>query len=167
MANKKHYFLEEYSPPADKSTGGADLPRSLWETRGHEPWEARWQLEKGVCPRWGPLCLARTGTKQLQWDHPLRISQKRIMLSHFSHVWLCVTLWTIALQAPLSIGFSRQEYWGSSQLRVRTHVSHISCISRQVLYHWRHLGSPNEDKNVKACKCSRSVVSDSLWPHEL
>ena len=33
------------------------------------------------------------------------------MLSHFSHVWLLVTLWTIAHQAPLSVGFSRQEYW--------------------------------------------------------
>ena len=32
-------------------------------------------------------------------------------LSHFSHVWLFVTLWTVAWQAPLSIGFSRQEYW--------------------------------------------------------
>ena len=27
------------------------------------------------------------------------------------HVWLCVTLWTLAHQAPLSVGFSRQEYW--------------------------------------------------------
>ena len=33
------------------------------------------------------------------------------MLSHFSHVQLFVTLWTIAHQAPLSMGFSRQEYW--------------------------------------------------------
>ena len=33
------------------------------------------------------------------------------VLSHFSHVPLFVTLWTIALQAPLSMGFSRQEYW--------------------------------------------------------
>ena len=24
---------------------------------------------------------------------------------------LCVTLWTVAHQAPLSMGFSRQEYW--------------------------------------------------------
>ena len=31
-------------------------------------------------------------------------------LSQFSHVWLCVTLWTVACQAPLSMGFSRQEY---------------------------------------------------------
>ena len=32
------------------------------------------------------------------------------MLSHFNHVSLCATLWTVALQAPLSVGFSRQEY---------------------------------------------------------
>ena len=32
------------------------------------------------------------------------------VLSHFSHVQLSVTLWTVAHQAPLSKGFSRQEY---------------------------------------------------------
>ena len=33
------------------------------------------------------------------------------VLSHFSRVWLCATLQTAARQAPLSMGFSRQEYW--------------------------------------------------------
>ena len=33
------------------------------------------------------------------------------MLSHFSHVWLFAALRTVAPQAPLSMGFSRQEYW--------------------------------------------------------
>ena len=33
------------------------------------------------------------------------------MLSPFSHVWLFVTPWTVAYQAPLSMGFSRWEYW--------------------------------------------------------
>ena len=28
-----------------------------------------------------------------------------------SHVWLFATPWTVALQVPLSMGFSRQEYW--------------------------------------------------------
>ena len=28
-----------------------------------------------------------------------------------SHVWLFATPWTVAHQAPLSMGFSRQEYW--------------------------------------------------------
>ena len=33
------------------------------------------------------------------------------VLSCFSHVWLFAFLWTVAHQAPLSIEFSRQEYW--------------------------------------------------------
>ena len=33
------------------------------------------------------------------------------MLSCFSCVRLFATLWTVAHQAPLSMGFSRQEYW--------------------------------------------------------
>ena len=33
------------------------------------------------------------------------------LLSHFSHVRLFVIPWTITCQAPLSMGFSRQEYW--------------------------------------------------------
>ena len=33
------------------------------------------------------------------------------MLSCFSHVWLYATLWTVAHQASLSMGFSRQESW--------------------------------------------------------
>ena len=33
------------------------------------------------------------------------------MLSRFRHVQLFVTPWTVACQAPLSMGFSRQENW--------------------------------------------------------
>ena len=33
------------------------------------------------------------------------------VLSRFSCVWLFVILWTVAHQAPLSMSFSRQEYW--------------------------------------------------------
>ena len=33
------------------------------------------------------------------------------MLSHFSRVWLCDPMDCSLLQAPLSMGFSRQEYW--------------------------------------------------------
>ena len=34
------------------------------------------------------------------------------VLSRFGCVWLFVIPWTVAHQAPLSVGFSRQEYWG-------------------------------------------------------
>ena len=33
------------------------------------------------------------------------------VLSRLSHVKFFVTLWTVAHQAPLSMGFSMQEYW--------------------------------------------------------
>ena len=33
------------------------------------------------------------------------------VLSYFSCVQLFMTLWIIARQAPLPVGFSRQEYW--------------------------------------------------------
>ena len=33
------------------------------------------------------------------------------LLNHFSHIRLSVPLWTVAHQAPLSMGFSRQGYW--------------------------------------------------------
>ena len=36
------------------------------------------------------------------------------MLKHFSCVHLFVTLWAVIHQAPLSMKFSRQEYWGGS-----------------------------------------------------
>ena len=34
-----------------------------------------------------------------------------VVLSCFSCVRLSATLWTLACQAPLFMGFSRQEYW--------------------------------------------------------
>ena len=38
------------------------------------------------------------------------------LLSCFSHIWLFVALWTVAYQAPLSMGFSRPEYWSGLPL---------------------------------------------------
>ena len=40
----------------------------------------------------------------------IHIALKGCMLSRLSPVGLFATLWTVALQAPLSMGFSRQEY---------------------------------------------------------
>ena len=33
------------------------------------------------------------------------------MLSQFTHVQFCATQWTVTLQAPLNMEFSRQEFW--------------------------------------------------------
>ena len=71
------------------------------------------------------------------------------VLNHFSHVWLFETLGTIAHHAPLYMDST------DKNTGVGCHALHqgrfpnqgsnlhlISCIGRQVLYHWGHLGSP-------------------------
>ena len=65
-----------------------------------------------------------------------------LLLSRFSRVWLCATPETAAHQAPPSLGFSRQEYWSG-------------------------LPFPSPMHESEKWKWSRSVVSDSLWPHGL
>ena len=35
----------------------------------------------------------------------------KVKVKSLSRVQLFATLWTVARQAPLSLGFSRQEYW--------------------------------------------------------
>ena len=55
-------------------------------------------------------------------------------LSHFSRIWLFVTLWTVACQAPLSIRFFRQEYWSGlpcpppSIFLTQGSNPHLSCL---------------------------------------
>ena len=75
----------------------------------------------------------------LQFTHYLMF-----MLNCLHHVWLFVTPWTVTHQGPLSMGFTRQEYWsglpmcssrGSSRPSDWTRVSYISCTGRRVLYH--------------------------------
>ena len=90
-----------------------------------------------------------------------------------SCVWLFVTLQILACQAPLSLGFPRQEYQsglpfpspgGSSQCRDQNHVSYISCIGRRVLYHcatWEAQHIMYNHQQISA-QFSRSVMSNSL-----
>ena len=56
-------------------------------------------------PHWSALAAAwwQTG-----WSHS---GHHACVLSHFSRVWVFATLQTVACQAPLSMGFSREEYW--------------------------------------------------------
>ena len=39
------------------------------------------------------------------------LGRGKVKVKLLSHVWLFGTSWTIAYQVPLSMGFSRQEYW--------------------------------------------------------
>ena len=66
-------------------------------------------------------------------------------------VWLFAAPWTIAHQAPLFMGFSRQECWselpfpspgGSPRLRNRTCICCLCCIDRCILHHWATWETP-------------------------
>ena len=75
-------------------------------------------------------------------------------LSHFSRVQLFATLWSVARQAPLSMGFSRQEYWSGLPCPPpgdlpdpKIKLAHLLC-----LLHWQEdslpLAPPGEPKRV-------------------
>ena len=52
-----------------------------------------------------------------------------LLLSCFSRVRLCATPWTAAHQAPLSLGFSRQEYWIGLPFPSPMHSCILGCFS--------------------------------------
>ena len=55
-------------------------------------------------------CLENPMVVYSPWDHKESDTTEHT-LRHFSHVQLFATPWAVACQAPLSMGFPRQEYW--------------------------------------------------------
>ena len=99
-----------------------------------------------------------------------------------------MTPWTVAHQAPLSMEFSRQEYWSglsfpSPEDLPNSGIEPGSPHCRQILYHLSCQGmiynvssddQPTSKYSLSICSylqhCeseSRSVVSNSLQPHGL
>ena len=72
------------------------------------------------------------------------------VLSCFSRVWLFATLWPIALQVPLSRGFSRQKYWSGLPFPppgdlpdpgIESTSPLPPILAGRFFYHQHHLGS--------------------------
>ena len=85
------------------------------------------------------------------------------MLNHLSHVQLFVTLWTVACQAPLSMGFPRQEYWSGvpcpPQAIFPTQGSNLSLLR---LLHWHTgplpLAPPGKPRHMYVFACLHVCV---------
>ena len=114
------------------------------------------------------------------------IYENMLLLSHFSHVWFFITLWTlVTLQVPVTMGFSRQEYWSGMPCPPPGDLSNPGTepMSPVVLalqtnsLPLSHQESPckNIKKLIKKylqynklsmCKpvLNHSVPSDALWP---
>ena len=87
----------------------------------HQPWEWRvcfnlclgpWSLhtEHDLKGETQSDILITVWFRQVYWANTVLVMHARL-LSHFSHVWLFATVWTITHKAPLSLRFSRQEHW--------------------------------------------------------
>ena len=65
----------------------------------------------------------------------------KVKVKLLSRVRLFVTLWTVSHQAPLSMGFPRQEYWSGLPFRSPGNLpnpgiqTRVCGIDRWVLYH--------------------------------
>ena len=94
------------------------------------------------------------------------------VLSCFSRVQLFKTPWTVARQAPLSMGFSRQEYWSGlpcpppgdlPDLGIEPTSSVSPALAGGVF-----TTSAILEVHYMGWVCvSHSVVSNSWWPHGL
>ena len=85
-------------------------------------------------------CSSKKGERSILF---VQLLNKFICCQLLSRVCLFMTPWTIALQAPLSMGFSRQEYWSGLPLSSPEHLLHsgikpaspalqvVSCIVGQ------------------------------------
>ena len=85
-----------------------------------------------------------------------------------------VTPWTVALQAPLSMGFPRKECWtalsysrGSFWPKGWTRVSYILCIDRWILYQLGYLGSQIDGGKVKYFIFLGSKITHEIKGHLL
>ena len=108
------------------------------------------------------------------WNSPSHNTGMGVcMLSHFSCVWLLTTIWTAASQAPLSMGFSRQEYWSGLPFPYPGHLSNLGiepgspALQTDILPS-EPLGKPYyvpADSNVYTFQflLSGIIVSASFW----
>jgi len=100
-----------------------------WTTNTHTWWfnnivlvTAVWQHESAVRPhRQQPTRLPIPGILQARTLEWVAISfsnawKWKVKVKSLSHVRPSATPWTAAFQAPLSMGFSRQEYWSGVPL---------------------------------------------------
>ena len=117
---------------------------------------------------WRPGTLARSNESDL-------LVLRGLHVSCFSHIWLFVTVWTVACQAPLSMGFPRPRIlkWvplsscrGSSWPRNRTCVSYAFCIGRG-FFTTSVTWEASLEASFQSVQFSHSVGSNFLWPHRL
>ena len=90
------------------------------------------------------------------------------MPSHVSRIHLFATPWTVAQQASLSMGFSRQQYWSGLPCPLPGDLPDPGIKPTTLTSPALAEGFFTSHTTWEApCMLSHSVVSDSLQPHRL
>ena len=98
---------------------------------------------------------SRRGQQRMRWLDGITDSMDMLLLllSHFSRVRLCANPWTAAHQAPLSTGFSRQEYFSGlpfpSPNRLLTIILSMEKSTVQIELHKTSIYSQRKNKIKK------------------
>ena len=106
---------EEMQPTPVPLPGKSHGQRSLVQATVHGVTKSQTRLHFHF--HFQSLCYFSSSSSLISWlpymfTHLfIFIDENTFVLSCFSHVWLFVTVYTIACQASLTMGFSRQEYW--------------------------------------------------------
>ena len=96
-----------------------------------------------------------THTSMLAWripwtEEPGRLWSIKVKVKSLSCVQLFVTPWTVAYQAPPSVGFSRQEYWSGLPfpspedlpdpgIKPRSPALQADTLTSETLFHYCYL----------------------------
>ena len=78
---------------------------------------------------WGSCFQRDLGKLEQEHGVNVKLGVHVYVLSRFSRVRLFVALWTVAHRAPLSMGFSRQEYCSGLPCPPPRDRTHVSCIT--------------------------------------
>ena len=173
-------------PPDAKSLliGKDSDAKKDWRQEGGEVGNRGWDHWMGASSgnwwRTGkPGVLQSMGSLRARCDWATEQQQQQsemhpCVLSQFSRVWLFVMPWTIAHQPPLSMRFSKQEYWSGLPCPPPEDLpypgiepmSHVSYIGRWVLYQQCQLGSLSEESKANH-QCllgvQKALIADTLF----
>ena len=87
------------------------IDREAWHAAVHGVTESRARLSDWTKLNWVDVVSSHQACDNLCYSSNRKLTQRERKVKSLSRVWLFVTPQTAAYQAPLSMGFSRQEYW--------------------------------------------------------
>ena len=126
-------------------------------------------LNKQHCNNYSIIQIKKEGEKRKQ-------SVSEYKVKSFSHVWLFVTPWIVAYQAPLSMEFSRQKYWSglpfpspgdlpNPEIKPRSPTSQADALPSEPPGKPCIRACSSVNKNIKLCVCVHVCVGREGTDH--